>query len=82
MPVDAVHMIANREWQGENNDVDDRVMRTSLTVFMERNWVKNGSEAMIRSKVLWAQWNASDRPLRSVMSCTKRHIEKLLMIDE
>ena len=74
-------MIAERERQGENNDVDDRVMRTSLTVFMERNWVKNGSEAMTRSKVLRAQWNACDWPLRSVMSCTKRHIEKLLMID-
>ena len=34
MLVDAVHMIALREWQGGNQNVDGRVMRSSLTVFM------------------------------------------------
>ena len=33
MQVDAVHMIAWREWQGGNQNVDGRLMRTSLNVF-------------------------------------------------
>ena len=44
MLVDAVHMIAKREWQGENNDVDDRVMRTSVTVFMEKTRSRTGQK--------------------------------------
>ena len=32
MQVDAVHMIAWREWQGGNQNVDGRLMRTSLIV--------------------------------------------------
>ena len=35
MLVDAVHMIALREWQGGNQNVDGRVMRTSLTVLCQ-----------------------------------------------
>ena len=34
MLVDAVHMIALREWQGGNQNVDGRVLRSSSTVFM------------------------------------------------
>ena len=51
MQVDAVHMIAWREWQGGNQKVDGRVMVTSFTVFISRNWVKRGSGEMLRSEV-------------------------------
>ena len=54
MPVDAVHTIAEREWQGGNQNVDGRVMKTSLTVFTSRNWVKRGSGEMLRSEVSWS----------------------------
>ena len=62
MQVDAVHMIAWREWEGGNQNVDGRVMRTSLTVFMSRNWVKRCSGEMLRSEVSWSHRNASARP--------------------
>ena len=54
MLVDAAHMVAEREWQGGNQNVAGRVMRTSLTVFMSRNWVKRGSGEMLRSEVSWS----------------------------
>ena len=50
MLVDAVHMTAKREWQGGNQNVDGRVMRTSLTVF-SGSWVKSGSGEPFRSEV-------------------------------
>ena len=74
MLVDAVHMIAQREWQGGNQNVDGPVMRTSLTLCQETGF-KRGSGDMLRSEVSCSCW-------RNMVSCTKGHVEKFLTNDD
>ena len=82
MPGNAVRTIAQREGQGGNRSVNGRVMRISLTLFMSRNWVKRGSGENAQERGVVVSLKRICQAVRSMVSCTKGHVEKFLMNDD
>ena len=78
--VDAVHMIAQREWQGGNPNVHGRVMRSSLTYVEKLGQERFRRNAEERGVVVSLKRNC--QAVRSMESCTKEHVEKFLMNDD
>ena len=82
MHVGALHMIAQREWQGGNQNVDGRVMRTSFTVFYVKKLGQERFRRNAQERGVVVSLKRICQAVRSMVSCTKGHVEKFLMNDD